>query len=101
MNPPSPTPLASRLNDLSVSSRSIFWQLTDVSANLTLIGRNHTKDLHREHGTMGVLADWQIQQDIKIEPFADGAPRPGRISLTSSSIAMFDKGSPSRAPGKM
>jgi dCTP deaminase len=34
---------------------------------------------------MGVLADWQIQQRIKIEPLADGTYRPGVISygLTS------------------
>jgi dCTP deaminase len=34
---------------------------------------------------MGVLPDWQIQRDIKIVPFADGAHRPGTISygLTS------------------
>jgi dCTP deaminase len=29
---------------------------------------------------MGLLADWQIQRDIKIEPFADGSVRPGTIS---------------------
>ena len=29
---------------------------------------------------MGVLADWQIQTGIKIEPFAEGASRPGTIS---------------------
>lgn len=34
---------------------------------------------------MGVLADWQILNEIKIEPFAEGAVRPGVISygLTS------------------
>ena len=29
---------------------------------------------------MGVLADWQIQQTVKIEPIADGTYRPGVIS---------------------
>jgi dCTP deaminase len=29
---------------------------------------------------MGLLADWQIKKDIKIEPFADGSRRPGVIS---------------------
>jgi dCTP deaminase len=29
---------------------------------------------------VGVLPDWQIQRDIKIEPLADGTPRPGAIS---------------------
>src|SRR5437867_8023971 len=29
---------------------------------------------------MGVLPDWLIERDIKIEPFADGASRPGMIS---------------------
>src|SRR5262249_8399736 len=29
---------------------------------------------------MGVLADWQIEELVKIEPRADGAPRPGQIS---------------------
>ena len=29
---------------------------------------------------MGVLADWQIRERVKIEPFADGASRPGVIS---------------------
>lgn len=34
---------------------------------------------------MGILADWQIREQIKIEPFADGAHRPGVVSygLTS------------------
>ena len=34
---------------------------------------------------MGVLADWQIQERVKIEPFAEGGHRPGVISygLTS------------------
>ncbi|MCS7022789.1 MAG: dCTP deaminase [Gemmataceae bacterium] len=34
---------------------------------------------------MGVLPDWMIERDIKIEPFADGRHRPGVISygLTS------------------
>jgi dCTP deaminase len=34
---------------------------------------------------MGVLADWQIQQRVKIEPLADSTYRPGVISygLTS------------------
>lgn len=30
---------------------------------------------------MGVLPDWQIQRDIKIEPFEDGRSRPGIISF--------------------
>jgi dCTP deaminase len=30
---------------------------------------------------MGVLADWQIRERVKIEPFADGASRPGVISF--------------------
>ena len=34
---------------------------------------------------MGVLADWQISKDIRIEPFADGAARPGAISYGLSS----------------
>src|SRR6516164_1230525 len=29
---------------------------------------------------MGVLPDWQIQQDVVIRPMADGASRPGVIS---------------------
>jgi len=29
---------------------------------------------------VGVLPDWCIQRDIKIEPFADGSQRPGAIS---------------------
>jgi dCTP deaminase len=29
---------------------------------------------------MGLLPDWQIERDIKIEPFAEGAVRPGVIS---------------------
>ena len=29
---------------------------------------------------MGVLADWQIKEAIKIEPFSDGSVRPGVIS---------------------
>jgi dCTP deaminase len=34
---------------------------------------------------MGVLADWQIRSDIKIEPFAEGAIRSGVISYGVSS----------------
>lgn len=34
---------------------------------------------------MGVLPDWMIQRDIKIEPFAEGALRPGIISYGVSS----------------
>jgi deoxycytidine triphosphate deaminase len=30
---------------------------------------------------MGVLADWQIQEGVRIEPFADGTYRPGVISF--------------------
>jgi deoxycytidine triphosphate deaminase len=29
---------------------------------------------------MGLLPDWQIERDIKIEPFAEGSVRPGTIS---------------------
>ena len=34
---------------------------------------------------MGVLPDWQIQRDIKIEPFAEESLRPGTISFGVSS----------------
>jgi dCTP deaminase len=34
---------------------------------------------------MGVLPDWQIQRDIKIEPFAEGPLRAGTISYGLSS----------------
>jgi dCTP deaminase len=34
---------------------------------------------------MGVLPDWQIQRDVKIEPFADGSVRAGTISFGVSS----------------
>ena len=34
---------------------------------------------------MGVLADWQIEQLIKIDPLAVGSPRPGIISYGVSS----------------
>src|SRR3954465_3720280 len=33
----------------------------------------------------GVLADWQIQSEVKIEPFADSSLRPGVISYGVSS----------------
>ena len=39
----------------------------------------------REELTVGVLPDWQIKRDIKIEPFADGLSRPGVISFGVSS----------------
>jgi dCTP deaminase len=39
----------------------------------------------KELPLMGILADWQIQELIKIEPFADGSARPGRISFGASS----------------
>ena len=34
---------------------------------------------------MGLLPDWQIKRDIKIEPFADEALRPGAVSYGLSS----------------
>lgn len=34
---------------------------------------------------MGILADWQIAKEIKIEPFAEGQARPGAISYGVSS----------------
>jgi len=34
---------------------------------------------------MGVLADWQIKELVKIEPFADAQARPGVISFGVSS----------------
>jgi dCTP deaminase len=34
---------------------------------------------------MGVLADWQIQKEVKITPFAEAAARPGVISYGLSS----------------
>jgi len=34
---------------------------------------------------MGVLPDWEIERDVKIEPFADGSQRPGVISYGVSS----------------
>jgi dCTP deaminase len=39
----------------------------------------------REGLSVGVLPDWQIQRDIKIEPFAEGMPRQGVISYGVSS----------------
>src|SRR5262245_59025877 len=41
--------------------------------------------LRRRADGMGVLADWQIAKEIKIEPFAEGASRPGAISYGVSS----------------
>jgi dCTP deaminase len=34
---------------------------------------------------MGILSDWQIRQEIKIDPFAEGSLRPGTISYGLSS----------------
>lgn len=34
---------------------------------------------------MSVIPDWQIERDIRIEPFADGSARPGVISYGVSS----------------
>jgi dCTP deaminase len=34
---------------------------------------------------MGILPDWQIKRDIKIEPFAEEASRPGMVSYGLSS----------------
>jgi dCTP deaminase len=36
--------------------------------------------LFREGDDMGILPDWQIQRDVKIEPFAPASLRPGVIS---------------------
>jgi dCTP deaminase len=38
-----------------------------------------------EEPAVGILPDWQIQRDIKIDPFADGTPRQGLISFGVSS----------------
>jgi dCTP deaminase len=48
-----------------------------------MLGGNGTDA--KEPTMAGVLADWQIQRDVKIEPFAEGASRPGVVSygLTS------------------
>jgi dCTP deaminase len=39
----------------------------------------------RNKVSVGVLPDWQIERDIKIDPFAEGIPRPGLISYGVSS----------------
>jgi dCTP deaminase len=39
----------------------------------------------REDMSVGVLPDWQIQRDIKIDPFAEAQSRPGVISYGVSS----------------
>lgn len=39
----------------------------------------------QEDAPMGILPDWQIQRDIKIEPFAEASLRPGMISYGVSS----------------
>src|SRR6202158_795834 len=39
----------------------------------------------REDLSVGVVPDWQIQRDIKIEPFADAKPPPGVLSYRVSS----------------
>src|SRR3954466_3218761 len=47
---------------------------------------NSPQSPHLQEGAiMGVLADWQIQQAIRIEPFAEGSLRPGVISYGVSS----------------
>src|SRR5436305_2044638 len=38
-----------------------------------------------EGAAMGVLPDWQIERDIRIEPLARGEARPGAISFGVSS----------------
>src|SRR5438105_1765168 len=38
-----------------------------------------------EDSVMGLLADWQIKKEIKIEPFAEESHRPGVISYGLSS----------------
>ena len=39
----------------------------------------------REGLTMGVLADWQIREQVEIEPFSEGVSRPGLVSYGLSS----------------
>jgi dCTP deaminase len=39
----------------------------------------------KEEPAVGILPDWQIQRDIKIDPFAEGTPRQGLISFGVSS----------------
>jgi dCTP deaminase len=41
--------------------------------------------VREEELAVGVLPDWQIKRDIKIEPFAEGLSRPGVISFGVSS----------------
>ena len=41
--------------------------------------------LLKEEPAVGILPDWQIQRDIKIDPFAEGTPRQGLISYGVSS----------------
>jgi dCTP deaminase len=43
------------------------------------------KEAVLQEAGMGVLPDWLIQRDIKIEPFAEGSLRPGVISYGVSS----------------
>ena len=38
-----------------------------------------------EEATVGIMPDWQIERDIKIEPLAQGVPRQGVISYGLSS----------------
>ena len=38
-----------------------------------------------EEATVGIMPDWQIERDIKIEPLAQGVPRAGVISYGLSS----------------
>src|SRR5579875_3710849 len=45
----------------------------------------HSVANEKKEEVMGVLADWQIQREIKIEPFAESAVRPGVISYGLSS----------------
>jgi dCTP deaminase len=48
--------------------------------------RGRREELRTQEGRpMGLLPDWQIERDIKIEPFAEGSVKPGTISYGVSS----------------
>lgn len=48
-----------------------------AAQSVVICGRPVTSD---GGGAMSVLADWQIQESVKIDPIADGTYRPGVIS---------------------
>lgn len=83
-----------RKDRLAVAAEPVARRSRPLSSELTLQARPQWGKVtcldevtHSDKGeeAMGVLSDWQIQREVKIEPFAESSLRPGVISYGVSS----------------